>query len=256
MDKGDETSFEIDVEGTPAPKKKAAQTQSPKHLPDDETSFEIDVEDIPALKKAYSVAKIGKKETKEGHDIVKIDKEETKEDYNAAKIDEKEAKNEDLPQELEVPVTPSLAHQKQVPNLEKLLIKKSATKLSNFHHEASVAQSTKNDSYLPKIEIDPVTVATVGAAVVAAGTAAVTTGVAAPAVTIAKVGILKIKAAMGLTSKAAVVVGGAAAVGVALVTLEKKFTDYEKDIQTAKDDMGEIGEQLKKLDTLLNSVKK
>jgi wobble nucleotide-excising tRNase len=48
---------------------------------------------------------------------------------------------------------------------------------------------------------------------------------------------------------------GVAAGVTALVALEKKFSDYEKDMQSTKKDVGDISDQLKKLDALLDNVK-
>lgn len=213
---------------------------------DNETSFELDVEDAPKPQKK-SVSKPSQPLRKHPP---------KKKVHHVTKVSKEVPKKEDPPKEPEAPVAPPPAPQKPAASLAVLPAKHSDSKLPVAHHEAIVSHPTKDDNHLFGINVDPITATVVGVVATAAGTAAVTTGVAAPAITAVKVGILKAKAALGLTSKVAVVAGGAAVAGVALVALEKKFTDYEKDIQSAKDDMGEIGEQLKKLDTLLDSVKK
>ena len=123
--------------------------------------------------------------------------------------------------------------------------------------EPVIVQPTKEELHLPfGVNVDPGTAAVVGTiAVAAAGTAAATTGVAAPMVTAVKAGIIKVKAVMGLSSKAAVAAGAAVVGAAAVVALERKFNDYEKDLQSAKEDVGDIGEQLKKLDALLDNIK-
>ena len=216
MAKADETSFELDVEETSKPEKK------------------------PLSKSSHPLRKHPPK--KKVHHVTKVSKEEQK--------------KEDPPKEPEAPVLPPAAPQQPPPSLEAHPVQHANNKLSDTHHEAVVVQPPKENDNLLGIKVDPVVAAVVGTAAAVAGTTAVATGMATPAITAVKAGILKAKAALGLTSKTAAIVGGTAVAGAAMLALEKKFTDYEKDIQLAKEDVGDIGEQLKKLDKLLDSVKK
>ena len=216
MAKTDETSFELDVEETSKPEKKPASKSSPP------------LRKSPPKKKVHHVTKVSKEVSKK----------------------------KDPPKEPEAPVASPPAPQQPLPRLEIHPISHTNSKLSDTHHEAVVVQPPKENDNLLGIKVDPVVAAVVGTAAAVAGTTAVATGMATPAITAIKAGILKAKAALGLTSKTAAIVGGAVVTGAAMVVLEKKFTDYEKDIQSAKEDVGDIGEQLKKLDKLLDSVKK
>lgn len=212
-----------------------------------ETSFELDVEESsnPASKPV----------SKPGPPLRKTPPKQKV--HNVPEIVKEEPKKESPPKEPETPVANPNPTQQSLPSLEAHPVKHSSSRLSDTHHEAIVNHPTKDHSNLLGIHVDPVTATVVGtAAAVAAGTAAVTTGIATPAITAVKIGIIKAKAALGISSKAAAVAGTATVAGAVVVALEKKFTDYEKDIQSVKEDVGDIGEQLKKLDKLLDSVKK
>lgn len=216
MAKEKETSFELDVEETPKPESKSVSKPGPP------------LRKTPPKKKVHHVTKVS----------------------------EKVPQKKDPPKEPEAQVVPPPAPQQPPPSLEAHPAQHTNNKLSDTHHESVVVQPPKENDNLLGIKVDPVVAAIVGTAAAVAGTTAVATGIATPAITAFKAGILKVKAALGITSKTAAVVGSAAVAGAVVVALEKKFTDYEKDIQSAKEDVGDIGEQLKKLDKLLDSVKK
>lgn len=217
-----------------------------------ETSFDIDVEDEAPAK--VDLNKEAVPEIKEKPPLRKNPPKPKV--HNAAKIDKEKPKKEDPPKEPNPPAAPPPEEKQPLKSLELHSNKHTSQKLPNTHHESVVAHPSKDDSNFLGVHIDPVAATVVGAAAaVAAGTAAVTTGVATPAITAVKIGIVKAKAALGFSSKAAAVVGGTALAGAALVALEKKFTDYENDIQNTKKEVGDISEQLKKLDDLISKAK-
>lgn len=211
----------------------------------DETSFELDVEEssTPAKKPHVKTAPLRKHAPKKKvHHVPQIDKE----------VPKKES-----PQQDPAPsATPAPEAQQHPQSVKAHSDGHADNKLPNSRHESLVVQPTKEDSDFLGIKVDPVVAAVVGTAAAVAGTAAVASGIATPAITAAKAGIMKVKAAFGLTSKAAAVVGGAAVAAGAVMLLEKKLTNYEADIQAAKGDVSDISDQLKKLDQLLDKVKK
>jgi len=213
------------------------------------TSVDIDVDEqeAPPPKPVPKTEFVAKKPAKKVHKKAEVKK-------------EIKVKQPDPPPPPPIEVIPAVEEKPPVQEETKKVVVVPAKK--SISHtvkkvEPLIAQPTKEDLHLPfGVNVDPGTAAVVGTiAVAAAGTAAATTGVAAPMVTALKAGIIKVKTAMGLSSKAAVVAGTAAVGAVAMVALEKKFNDYEKDLQSAKEDVGDISEQLKKLDALLDNVK-
>lgn len=210
---------------------------------ENEVSFELDVDEISKSESKIDQPLRKEPPKKRVHHVAKVVKEEHK----------KESQKKDPN-----PEPPSVAAQadpgahRPSPGSTKAL----SIKLPSSHHESIVIQPKKEEGNLLGIHVDPVVAAAVGtAAAVAAGTAAVTTGVATPAITAVKAGIIKAKAALGFSSKAAVIAGGAAVAGAALVVLEKKFNDYEKDLLSTKKEVGDISDQIKKLDELIDKVK-
>jgi hypothetical protein len=203
------------------------------------TSFDIDVDESevkkpvsPPIRKSPPKPKV--------HSVEKIIKVEP----------EKKDPPKDPPQEQVQPTTP----QQVVPSLEVRSHVSTNIKVPSSHHESVVVQPPKENNN-PFGTVDPVVAAVVGTAVAAAAAGtAVTTGIATPAITAVKAGLVKAKMALGLSSKAAVVAGTAAVAGAAMVILEKKFTDYEKDIQSTKEDVDNMGDQLKRMDEMLNKI--
>jgi hypothetical protein len=211
-------------------------------------SFDLDVDDSdvkklepPSVEQAKPIRKTPPKPRI--HKAVKIEK----------KVSEK--KEPDQPAQ---PVVTDTSHEK--PELETKVVSKTSLPILHVTTKETVpvvSQPEKGSTNLPfDTHFDPGSAAVIGTiAVAAAGTAAAaTTGAAAPVVAAVKAGIVKAKAALGLSSKAAAAMGVAAGV-TALVALEKKFSDYEKDMQSTKKDVGDISDQLKKLDALLDNVK-
>jgi hypothetical protein len=213
------------------------------------TSFDLDVDDSDVKKpepvKVGQVKSIRKVPPKPRiHKAVKVEK----------KAPEK--KEPTLPPEPAVTTAPQ-----EKPELEIKTVSKTTLPVSKVVQKETipiVSHPQKSDINLPfDINVDPgAAAAVVGTiAVAAAGTAAATTGAAAPVISAVKAGIVKAKAALGISSKAAVAAGATVIGAAAVVALEKKFNDYEKDLQSAKEDVGGISDQLKKLDALLDNVK-
>lgn len=209
------------------------------------TSFDIDVDETE-VKKPVSLPSKKTYSKPKAHSVEKITK---------VVPEQKDPPNEP-PQEQVLPIPP----QQIVPELEVRPHTSANTNTSTstaaprVHHEPIVVQPSK-ENVVHSDTVDPVTAAVVTTAVVgAAAGAAITTGIATPAITAVNAGLVKAKIALGLSSKAAIVVGGAAVVGAALVVLEKKFMDYEKDIKSTKEDMDNMGDQLSRLNEMLDKI--
>lgn len=172
-----------------------------------------------------------------------------------------EVKKEVKQEELTVLPAPPVAEEKNVESLSELEAKLPMIQvkwLTDSHKSTSstVEQPAKKDIELPLgIHVDPATAAVVGTLTVAAGATAATTGIAAPAFTAMKLFAIKVKAALGLSSKAALAAGAGAAGVAAMMALEKRFNDYEKDIQCAKSEIDDVDDKIRHLDALLEKVK-
>jgi cell division protein FtsL len=219
MAKNSVTSFDLDVE------EEEVKPQSGKSAPE-----------VKPLKKSVPKSKL--------HKIVKVEKQQP----------------EKAPAESAAPVAlePAKILEQIQPALSLQVV---PTKISDIklpkvpHTESHTVQHVQVADDSHGIQVDPVVATVVGATAVAAGTAAAASGIATPVLTAFKAGIIKAKMALGLSSKVAVVAGGSVVAAAAMIALEKKFDDYDKDIQTTKKAVGDIGDQIKRLDELLNSVK-
>ena len=210
-----------------------------------DTSFDLDVEEVPQKPSSSKPIRTTPPKPKI-HKIAKVKHPDSK----------KEIKKN---QEQVSPPVPDNAATAQIPALELKVPTPQVKKVSNIQETTipTIVQPAKKDITFPfDVHVDPTTAAVVGTlTVAAAGTAAAATGVATPIIGAFKAGIVKAKAVMGISSKAAAVAGTTAVGAIAMIALEKKFTDYEKDMRTAKEDVDEVSEQIKKLDALLDRVK-
>lgn len=206
------------------------------------TSFELDVEEtqsLPAKKEPTPELVVRKAKSTDKKQVQKEDKRE---------IQKEVQQKTESPAPEPIPVEIPQAYLPPAP------VKKST---SVYHNTVPViSQPAKGDIALPfGVHIDPTTAAVVGTlTVAAAGTAAATTGIAAPAMSAVKLGIIKAKAAMGLTSKVTIAAGATAAGVAAMVALEKKFSNYESEIEQAKSEVDDISAQLRALDALLDKA--
>lgn len=210
---------------------------------DNETSFELDVEEIDKTVSKSDKPLRKSPPKKRVHHVAKVSKEENK------KESPKKAPEPEPAPDLTQPKVGTLGLDSRPSNTAHV-------KLPTSHNESIVVQPKKETDNLFGIQVDPVVATVVGAAAAVAGTAAVATGGATSAITAVKAGIIKAKAALGISTKAAAVVGGAAVAGAAILAIEKKMSSYESDIKNAKEEVGDISDQLKKLDQLLDKVKK